>query len=478
MSPQAQLALLIWIPIVLHIFSKFPPSKAVIISFIGGLLFLPERTGFALPIIPDYQGMAATCYAIILAICKHDPERWKTFKPGWMDIPMFIWCLCPFLSSMSNGLGAYDGFNETLTQTVRWGLPYLLGRLYLNNLAALEELAINIIKGGLLYVPLCIFEGRMSPQLHLYVYGYYAHPSGVTQAYRLGGYRPNVFMQHGLMVGFWMMTVALVALWLWKAGTVKKIWNYSMGTLVTVLILTFFWCRSTGAYIYFFLGLIVLFSAKLLRTNIVIIGVSFAIIYYLYTSAIGTFPGDEIVQFVSDNLNPDRAQSLEFRFGNEELLAEHAQHRIIFGWGGWGRNRIYEENWWGEIEDVSVTDSLWIIAFGINGLVGLGSLTASLLLPALAFVFLGYKPKDWFHPRVAPAAVLATTLPLFMFDSMLNYMFNPLFPLISGALSSLIMKRPEKLGTKKVKKSGKKSTNSPKKNVKSRRVRRVAQRKN
>ena len=148
MSPQAQLALILWIPIVLHIFSKFPPRKAVIISFIGGLLFLPERTGFSLPVIPDYQGMAATCYGILFAVSKHDSQRFKKFKPGWMDIPMFVWCFCPFLSSMTNGLGAYDGLNETLTQTVTWGLPYLLGRLYLGNLAGLEEVAINIIKGG------------------------------------------------------------------------------------------------------------------------------------------------------------------------------------------------------------------------------------------------------------------------------------------------------------------------------------------
>ena len=448
MSPQAQLALLLWIPVVFYIFNKFPPRKAVIVSFIGGLLFLPERTGFSLPVIPDYQGMAATCYGIIFAVCKNDPERWKTFKPGWLDIPMFVWCICPFLSSMTNGLGAYDGFNETLTQTVTWGLPYLLGRLYLGDLDGLKELAINVIKGGLLYVPLCLYEGRMSPQLHNIVYGYYAHPSGISQAFRLGGYRPNVFMKHGLMVGFWMMTVALVALWLWQAGTVKKVWNYSLGTLVVVLILTFIWCRSTGAYIYLFVGVVMLFSSKFLKTNIVIVGLSLAICYYLYSSAVGTFPADEIVQFISDTINPDRAQSLEFRFGNEELLAEHAQDRLIFGWGGWGRNRIYDYNWWGELEDISVTDSLWIIAFGVNGLTGLAGLTGSLLVPAVAFGFIGHKPKYWFHPRVAPAAVLAATLPLFMLDSVLNYMFNPLFPLISGALSGLMLKPPEPLDGK------------------------------
>ena len=438
MSLQAQLIVLAWLPIVFYLFKIYAPRKAVIVSFIGGLLFLPERAGFRLPLIPDYQGMVATCYGIVLAILIYDLERLKEFKFDWIDLPMSIWCVCPLFSSVSNGLGVYDGINETITQTVTWGLPYFLGRFYLASLPAFEELAINIVKGGLLYVPLCLYEGRMSPQLHNIFYGYYPHPSGIAQSYRLGGYRPMVFMEHGLMVGMWMMIVTLIGFWLWKAKAVSRLWNIPIGQIVIICTITFIWCRSTGAYGYLLYGLIVLFSAKWLHTSLPLLLLAAGIIYYLYTSATGHFNSEGIIALIADLVNPERAESLQYRFENEVVLASHARDRLLFGWGGWGRNRLYEENWHGIFEDVAITDSLWILAFGINGLVGLVSLITSLMLPIFCFCF-NYPAKKWLEPKIAPVAVLAVTLLLFVLDCLLNDMFNPVFPLISGGLSGLLI---------------------------------------
>ena len=440
MSVQAQLVMIAWLPIVFYLFTIYGPRKAVIVSFIGGLLFLPERAGFPLPLIPDYKGMVATCYGIVLAILVYDSQRLREFKLGWIDLPMLIWCICPVFSSITNELGFYDGINEAITQTVTWGLPYFLGRFYLNNLDAQRELAINIIKGGLLYVPLCLYEGRMSPQLHNIIYGYYPHPSGIAQSYRLGGYRPMVFMEHGLMVGMWMMMVTLVGFWLWKAKAVHRLWDIPIERIVIFCSLTFIWCRSTGAYGYLLYGLIILFSAKWLGIRFPLFLLIVGIIYYLYISTTGHFNSEGIVSLTAEVINPERAQSLEYRFHNEEILADHARDRLLFGWGGWGRNRIYEENWHGIFEDVAITDSLWILAFGINGLVGLVSLITSLMLPVISFCFVGYPVKAWFEPKVAPAAVLAVALLLFILDCLLNDMFNPVFPLISGGLSGLVLK--------------------------------------
>ena len=439
MSLQAQLIMVAWLPIVFYLFRIYAPRKAVIVSFIGGLLFLPERAGFRLPLIPDYQGMAATCYGIVLAILVYDSQRLKEFKLGWIDSPMLIWCISPIFSSLSNDLGAYDGINEAITQSVTWGLPYFLGRIYLSNLTAQRELVLNIIKGGILYVPLCLYEGRMSPQIHKIFYGYYPHPSGIGQSYRLGGFRPIVFMEHGLMVGMWMMIATLITFWLWQSKTLSTIWRIPIERWVIVITLTFIWCRSTGAYGYLLYGLIVLFSAKWLHTRLILFLLAGGIIYYLYTSVNGHFDSQGIVSFVGEIINPERAQSLEYRFDNEALLADHARDKLMFGWGGWGRNRVYEENWHGIIEDIAVTDSLWILAFGINGLVGLLSLMVSLLLPIIGFCFVGYPVKTWFEPKVAPAAVLAVVLLLFVADCLLNDMFNPVFPLISGGLSGLVL---------------------------------------
>jgi hypothetical protein len=438
MTPQAQLAMIAWFVIIFYIFKRYPPRTAVIVSFLGGLLFLPQRAGFSLPLIPDYQGMVAICYGIVINLFLRDSKRLKQLRITWLDLPMLIWCICPFFSSITNDLGIYDGLNESMTQIVIWGFPYILGKLYLNNLASLTVLTENIVKAGLIYVPLCIWEGLMGPNLHLIVYGYYAHPSGITQAIRYGGYRPVVFMQHGLMVGMWMMTVALVTMWLWQSKTIKKVWGYSVGILVPILIFTVIWVRSTGAYIYFVLCIIILVTAKFLKNSLPLLILIVIIFTFIHINVTGNFQGDGILQSLREmGLSEDRIQSLQFRWENEVILGEKARERLWFGWGGWNRNRVYEENWLGEWVDVSVTDSLWIIAFGIRGVVGLYSITTALLLPPLLFTF-KYPPKIWFHPQVAPAAVLSVCVCLYMLDSVFNSMYNPIFLLISGGLTELV----------------------------------------
>jgi hypothetical protein len=43
------------------------------------------------------------------------------------------------------------------------------------------------------------------------------------QTMRFGGWRPTVFMEHGLMVGMWMSMAAMIGLWLWWTGTLKRV---------------------------------------------------------------------------------------------------------------------------------------------------------------------------------------------------------------------------------------------------------------
>jgi hypothetical protein len=451
MGPQAQLVMILWLPIILYLFKKFPPRKAVIVSFLGGLLFLPRGAGFKLPLIPDYGGMFATCYGIFIGILIYDAQILRKFQLKWIDLPMILFGVSPLFSSLSNfsefsiTFALYDGLNQSIAQIVRWGMPYFLGRLYLNNLSGLKELAINIVKAGLLYVPLCLYEIRMSPQLQGIIYG----SSGFSrQAMRLGGWRPVVFMNHGLMVGLFMMTATLIAIWLWQGKVVAKIWGIPIEWVSILLLITSILVKSTGAYILMLVGLIILFSAKSIRTNLPLLLLMFSIVAYLAIAASGNFNGGDLVSLASDYTSPERAGSLEFRFDNEVILGERARERILFGWGGWGRNRVLAENWAGEMEDISTTDSMWIIIFGNSGLVGLVSWATSFILPVLYFSQ-SYPANTWFNPRIAPAAVLGVSVILFFVDSLLNAMFNPMFPLILGGLSGLVITQPQ-LKRKKV----------------------------
>lgn len=421
-----------WIPIVLLIYLMYPANRAVIISFIAAWLFLPVAI-ILLPGIPNLTKMSATSYGVLLATVVYDIGRFQNFRFKWIDIPMALWCLAPFISSITNGLGAYDGFSSVLTTVVTWGIPYFLGRLYLGSLDGLKQLAIGIFIGALIYVPFCIYEARMFASLHVIVYGMDTGRDWL-QAIRYGGYRPQVFMEHGLMLGVWLMTACIMGLVFWKTGLLKTVWNLPIGLLMAILLFTFVYARSTGAYALFLLGTIFLWMGWKFRTALGIWVVIACACIYLYLGVTNTLPRDEIIAGMSQVFSADRVQSVEFRFDNEKILSERASQQMLFGWGGFGRNRVFDE--YGK--DTTVTDSLWIIAYGINGLFGLISLMSAILLPSVAFLW-RYPAKLWQHPNVAPAAALAICVILYMLDCVLNAMVNPIFMLASGGIASVVV---------------------------------------
>jgi hypothetical protein len=436
MNAFSQLALLSWFPIVLCLFRFFSPRQVVIISFIFAVQFLPV-TNIEVPLFPDYGKISSTCYALLFGIILFDFNRLKTFRLSWFDLPIVIRCISPLFSSLNNDLGWYDGVVEALSPMMTWGVPYFFARLYLGSLSGLKELAIAIFIGGLSYVPFLLYESRMSPQLHRIFYGAHAHPS-FFQSYRYGGYRPMVFMNHGLMLALWIVAAALIGFWLWKSGVVKKVFNIPTGFLVSILMIAVINNRSTGAWGLCILGIIILLWVKWFRNALIQQFLIGFVVAYMALSAVHLFPSDAIVSFTSELINPDRAQSLEFRFDNEEPLTEKAFEKFWFGWGGWGRSRVYDI--YGE--DLSVTDSMWIVTLGSNGVVGLGSLMTALLLPTVLFIRC-FPPKTWIHKKIAPAAVLALCLNLYVFDSLLNGFYNPVYTLICGGLTGLIIKELE-----------------------------------
>ena len=144
---------------------------------------------------------------------------------------MLLFCLTGLASSLTNGLGFYDGLADVFYQTIRWGLPYLFGRLYFSDLASLRYFTVAMVIGALCYVPLCIYEMRMMSSLLIKIYG--LGKWGAISGFRLGGYRPNVFFNTGLELGLWMTAASLAGWWLWRCGTLKKIGQFSFRRGVT-----------------------------------------------------------------------------------------------------------------------------------------------------------------------------------------------------------------------------------------------------
>jgi len=421
-----------WAPVVLLLCWLLPSRRAVVASFVIAWSFLPMAS-YHIAGIPAYNKMFATCGGVLLAVVLFDLGRLLSFRPSWIDIPMIVWCLCPICSSLSNDLGLYDGVSTAFAQTVAWGFPYFIGRLFLGDLRGLRELAVGIFAGGVTYVPLCLYEIRMSPQLHRMLYGY--HANDFAQTMRGGGWRPTVFMEHGLMVGMWMCMASMAGMWLWWTGSLKQLWRLPMYILVPAVLVTAILCKSTGAIILLLCGMVALGSIKMLGTRLIPLILILVAPVYIALRITNTWKGTEL-QTVADMISTDREQSLTFRLKNEDLLAAKAMQRPWFGWGGWGRSQIYNtaQNW------NTVVDGEWINALGLTGLTGMISYTAVLLLAPLLLVW-RIRPEMWATGPFAAACALLTINILYMLDSIPNAMVNPIYMLALGGLSGLLTRK-------------------------------------
>lgn len=428
-TPLVAIVLIGWFPVVCSLFALLPARRAVIVGFLVAWMFLPI-TEFEIRFFPEYNKMSATCLGVFFATLIFDSNRLLQFRPKWVDLAVVALCIAPFMSSMANGLGPYDGLSESFGQIVMWGLPYFIGRIYFNSLQGLRELAVGIFIGGLVYVPLCLFEHRMSPQLHRMVYGYYQH--SISQQYRWDGWRPMVFMEHGLMVAMWMVTASLIGIWLWYSGRMKSLFSIPMFILVPVLVGATILTKSSGAMLLFLGALVVLFSARLIRSYAPLYAMAVIPVVYILLRAPGIWQGYEIVEWTRDWFGPARAISMETRIINENQLSAKAMQQPLFGWGGWGRNRVHDE----QGRDISITDGQWVITLGVQGIFGLSALLGTILLPSLLLRMKIPRPL-LFHPAVAPAFVMAVILGVWMIDNLPNAMRNPIYLLMAGGLAGL-----------------------------------------
>jgi len=430
MKPTVEVALFGWPILSLGFFLFLRPRRAVLASVLLGWMFLPVATHKFGAGIPEYSKMAATNFAALLGVLIFDTRRLISFRPNWADLPMAVWCVCPFASSIANDLGVHDAFSSTYYKVVIWGIPYLLGRVYCSNLVGMTDLAWGIFLGGILYAPFCLLEIRLSPQLHLWVYGFHQHD--FDQAIRYGGFRPMVFMNHGIMVSTWMAMATLSGIWLWKAKLVRRMGNIPVQWILLGMIVTTVLCKSMGALVLLLGGLVLLWSSRSFPSRSLIFALALLSPVYLGFRVSQAWSGNELAD-AAKMLSKERSDSLKFRVINEQLLVDKALSRPLFGWGLWGRARIHDAAG----RDITVTDSLWIIELGNEGLVGLLGMLSVFLMPLYGFWQVLPNPATWRHRLVAPSYFLVVVTLLFLIDCMFNDMNNPAYLIAVGGLSSL-----------------------------------------
>lgn len=416
------------------LFRAVGPARAVTPTLLGGWIFLPHfdarSTFLGLP------SKATFVPAIVLLMCVlfDDVRRWQHLRPRLIDVPVALAGFGPFLTAIHNGLGAREALAATLEAVLTWGTPYLLGRVYLGCPWRLKDFASDLVGAALLYVPLCLWEIRMSPQLQFQLYGFRAE--NFTTIIRYGGFRPSVFMQSGLAVGLFMALGALSAYWLWRTDVCRKVLGVPILATCMLLTTTTILCKSMGAILLAAVGVLALEAMRRGRTALVIAFATLAAAPPTYCAArIAGWDAQVLVDLTRQTLDEERASSLQARVHNEQLLIEKAMLRPWLGWGRFGRSFVYDEE--GQNLGV-VVDSLWIIALGFSGLIGLACIGWILLFPPLLSLR-AFGTLRWSDPRLAPAAILITTNLLWTADDLLNAMVSPMFPAAAGALVSFAM---------------------------------------
>jgi hypothetical protein len=305
-------------------------------------------------------------------------------------------------------------------------LPFWLAQRFLARPEDQVMLLRAFVFWALAYSVLCLYEIRMSPQLNYMIYGFFPH--SFLQHIRAGGFRPIVFLPHGLWIGIYlaMSVLSALTLFMWSKRNGKQgLSVFGWAVLMIWLLLVLYLSKTVGALAMtlFFIPLLLLAGVPgQLMFAMIVAGVT---LFYPLLRGAGWIPVDTVYE-VSQSFSEERAQSLKFRLDNEDVLLERAAEKPLAGWGSWGRNLIYDKDT-GKL--LSVTDGAWIIIIGTFGWLGyishFGLLTAPLFLMGLARRKLGLTIES---------SGLAMVLAINLLDLIPNATLTPVTYLIAGAL--------------------------------------------
>lgn len=436
--PIAYLALLLVVPFAILAVATQRLTRAVLLVTLGSLLFLPEKVEFDAPLIPpmDKESLPALCLMIGLLVAGRERIRIAKIGRG-IDWVLALALLVTVGTVLTNrdalrygetvlpGYTNKDLFSEAVRTVLVWAIPFLLGRTLFRTAEDARDLLGGVAIGGILYAPFILVELRMSPQWHNWIYGFQQHSFG--QTIRDGGYRPMVFMAHGLAMALFLWAAGHAAWTLAKAR--RAIFGISARPFAVGLSVLLALVNSLGALVY---GVVSYPLSWFLRPKAQLrFAALIALVVALYPAlrATGTFPRQELVDLAA-RVSQHRAQSLDFRFLNEELLIDKALERPYFGWGSFGRNRYYDA----ERYDRSVTDGGWILVLGIRGVVGFAVYFSLLLLPVWNALRRVDRVPRADQPLLAGAAVIAA---IYTLDLLPNGFFNTLPVFFSGAVMGL-----------------------------------------
>jgi hypothetical protein len=390
-------ALFGWPIVAAFLYRRLSIASALCATILGGFLLLPSKKGLDLPGLPELDKKSIPVLAaLVLTVVALRKDQGKTFVlPGWLPRDRVIVLLLLLLvggtvgTVMTNrdalvygprvlqAMRPYDGISM-LVAIGFWLIPLMLGRKVLASREGQHTLLVIIVVSAMIYAFPTLYEVRMSPQINMKVYGFF--PSSFLQHMRGEGFRPTVFLNHGLVLSLFLALAVIGAIGLWRIAKPddRLKWAVVAAFLFVTMVLT----KSLGPVLITLVLAPVAIFAKPRLQLLIVTCVAGMVLTYPVLRAAHLVPVDQIMAFAED-IDPARAQSFGSRLEHEETLLGKAQQRPVFGWGVWGRQRVFDD--YGR--NITVTDGTWIIELGAGGWVRYIGFFGLLCWPVIGLLF-------------------------------------------------------------------------------------------
>ncbi|MTH77128.1 hypothetical protein [Paracoccus aestuariivivens] len=431
---------LISFPVIVGLlFSRMDWQRAFIWSMLGGYLFLAPGYSITLPGLPilNKPALPALISALMVFLQKDTPKALEPPPPRgtFINVLVVLSLLSPLLTAITNSDSITEGntFRPGISATFAIGdvmrsyleiLPFLLAYRILWNVEGAWRLVQAMVTGLLVYSFFMWMEVRFSPQMNVWIYGYFQHD--FIQTIRYGGYRPIVFLEHPLWVASITLMAFLSAIALARRDRDARS-MFRAGYLALLIVI----CKSAGALLLSIMSAPLLLLARpqmIIRVSLIVGTIAFAYPILRTTSLV---PLDAIVNIALD-VSVDRGNSLDFRLTNEERLLERAMERPLFGWGGGGRSLFLDPNS-GNVS--SIPDGLWVIWLGSRGILGYMCHFLMLLGPIWILAGAAFKHRKTQKAMdLLPLACLSMMLATNLIDIIPNATATPITWLIAGTI--------------------------------------------
>ncbi|SCY53738.1 hypothetical protein [Paracoccus tibetensis] len=366
------LALLVWPVVVALLFSRLDYRRAAIWSLVAGYLLLPPVVTVKAPILPglgkDHINVMAALVGVVVMRATA-PMPWLRME-GWIKLLLAIAVITPFITVATNGAPIVEGVSfrpglsmidalYALFYTLLDLVPFLIGYMILSSTDSVRLYMRTLVLATLAYSLPMLLEVRLSPQLNVWIYGFFAHD--FSQSMRYGGFRPMVFLEHGLWVALFTVTGVLSAAVAYKEADgprrLRAMW------VLLYLLVVLVMCKSAASLMYGVMLVPVILMMGV-RWQMRLAGiVTTLVLLYPFAMWAGLVPVTAISDYII-GLDAERGQSLLFRFENELVLLERASQKFLAGWGSWNRHHVVDP-FDGRIR--TITDGQWIIYVSTGG---------------------------------------------------------------------------------------------------------------